>query len=95
MCDKIHTEYDRYANSHVQVGELPAWMRVKGRVVWYVFQGPYSQLPGAWNDFWVKVRAANVGELAGPPGDVYVCSPEEHKGKEANMTTILWAPLKD
>jgi len=67
---------------------------VSGKAVWYVFQGPYSSLPMGWTDFWKKILASKVGEIVGPPGDVYVCNPDEHRGNEQKLTTILWAPLK-
>jgi len=35
---------DKFANGKVQAGELPNWMHVSGKVAWYVFQGPYSEL---------------------------------------------------
>jgi len=40
-----------------------------------------------------NVQAYNL-KLRGPPGDVYVCDPEDHKGdRAASMITILWAPM--
>jgi hypothetical protein len=92
MCDKIHEDYDRYANADVKVGQLPAWMHVNGRVAWYVFQGPY-RLPEGWGEFMKKAQASNANEFTGPPGDVYVCNPQEHKDNEQKMITILWTPL--
>jgi len=92
-CDHVHRDYDPHANSQIQVGVLPEWMHVTGKVAWYVFQGPYSQLPVGWNDFWAKFRSASL-EITGPPGDVYVCAPEEHRGDEQKLTTILWAPVR-
>jgi hypothetical protein len=52
-CDRerVHGEYEGFANGKVQIGSLPGWMHVNGRVARYVFQGPYSQLPQAWMDF--------------------------------------------
>jgi hypothetical protein len=70
-------------------------MHVSGKVAWYVFQGPYSNLPAGWADFMNKFDNSNVGEPAGPPGDVYVCNPDEHKGHEQRSLTILWTPLKE
>jgi hypothetical protein len=43
-CTDIHKQYDKFANGTVQVGELPEWMHIKGKVAWCVFQGPYSEL---------------------------------------------------
>ncbi len=62
-------------------------MRVNGKVAWYVFQGPYRELPDAW--------AIGSGKVSGPPGDVYVCDPVDHKGTEEKLITILWAPVKE
>jgi effector-binding domain-containing protein len=71
------------------------WMHVSGKVAWYVFQGPYSNMTLAWAEFMKKVQNSKVGEIVGPPGDVYVCDPQEHKGNEQKLTTILWTPLKE
>lgn len=95
-CAKVHEEYDRYANGELRVGPLPAWMHVKGKVAWYVFQGPYAGLPDAWSKFGEKLRVMGPSKFAGPPGDVYVCDPEDHKGEaQGKLVTILWAPLKE
>ena len=92
--EDLHREFDRYANKEVQVGELPAWMNVKGRVAWYVNQGAYDTMGNAWRDFSTKVHAAKLPVL-GPPGDVYVCDPADHeKDGGEKLTTILWMPLK-
>ena len=93
-CDAIHKEFDRFANAEVQAGELPPWTHVQGRVVWYVYRGSYSGLGKAFQVFMTKASKAFPGKLRGPPGDVYVCPPEEHQGEhEGAMLTILWAPL--
>jgi hypothetical protein len=91
----IHKQYDKFANGPIQVGELPKWMHVKGKVAWYVFQGPYSDLgPKGFGAFWKKFSEAKL-KMAGPPGDVYVCSPESHKAdKQAKMLTIIWCPVE-
>jgi hypothetical protein len=93
-CERVHVEYEGLANGKIQIGPLPGWMHVNGRVAWYVFQGPYSALPEAWTDFMKKTNSMGPTKLSGPPGDVYVCSPMEHKGDEEKMITILWTPLK-
>ncbi len=76
------------------MGELPAYTRVKGRVAWYVYQGPYSEISAmGWDVFWKKFAASNH-KMEGAPGDVYVCSPGCHKeDNQAKMLTILWAPV--
>jgi len=78
-----------------QTGVLPAWMRVKGKVVWHVFQGSYKGLPEAWAKFGKELSSMPAEKFAGPPGDVYVCNPSDHKGTEEKLITILWAPLKE
>ncbi len=94
-CENIHKEYDHLAHGKIRAGKLPAWTHVNGKVAWYVFQGPYSQLQHGWSTFWDKFRAAGLS-MEGAPGDVYVCPPEEHAGEEEKtLTTIIWAPLKN
>ncbi len=93
-CEQAHKEYNKQANKEIQIGSLPSWMHVNGRVAWHVFQGPYSELPKGWNEFMKKARKMSSAKLSGPPGDVYLCDPTEHSGDEKNMLTILWAPLK-
>ncbi len=88
--------YDSHANADVQVGVLPSWMHVSGKVAWYVYQGPYEGISEAWQTFMAKVRAARPGTIVGPPGDVYVCDPGDHQGDaQAKLTTILWAPIQE
>ena len=93
-CDATHKQYDRLANGAVQVGELPPSTRVKGKVAWYVYQGPYTGLGDAWQEFARKRTAAKL-RGQGSPGDVYVCDPMDHeKDGGKKLLTILWAPLK-
>ena len=93
-CDEFHRQYDRIANKDIQIGELPDHMHVRGRVAWYVAQGPYADLGDMWQEFMRKVRASKL-PVTGPPGDVYVCDPEEHKGAQGkSLSTIMWAPMK-
>lgn len=95
-CEALHRDYDGLANGDVQVGELPSWTHVRGPVAWYVFQGPYATLSDAWASFMQKALASGVGELVGPPGDLYVCDPLDHLGQtEEKLTTLLWVPLKE
>lgn len=93
-CEGAHKNYDKHANGKTQVGSLPSWMHVEGRVAWYVFRDSYQMLPDGWTKFMEKVRSLSNIKLAGPPGDVYVCNPMEHKGDEKSMITILWIPVK-
>jgi len=94
-CEQVHKEYEKKSNGNVEVGILPAWMRVNGRVAWYVFKGPYSKLPDGWSEYWKKFGQNPSLKVGGPPGDVYVCMPQEHKGDEDSMITIFWTPLKE
>ncbi|MFQ5552419.1 MAG: hypothetical protein ACE5EW_01670 [Thermoplasmata archaeon] len=95
-CEEVHRMYDELAHGAVQAGELPSWMHVQGKVAWYVIQGPYDRLGDAWAEFMQKALASPIGEVAGPPGDVYVCDPLDHLGEEQEkLTTILWVPLKE
>src|SRR3989454_11305198 len=92
-CDVFHKAYDRIANGEIQAGKLPPYMHVEGRVAWYVAQGPYSKLGDMWREFMTKVRTQELPVL-GPPGDIYVCDPQEHKDAPDTLSTIMWAPLK-
>jgi len=94
-CTDVHKQFDQFANGKVQVGELPRWTHVHGKVAWYVYQGSYSELGSkGFNTFWKRFGEAKL-EMDGPPGDVYVCSPACHeKDKQTKMLTILWCPIK-
>jgi len=94
-CNELHEQYDQYANGKVQVGELPKWMRVSGKVAWYIYQGPYSELGSkGFDEFWKKFGEAHL-QMDGPPGDVYICSPDCHvEDKQTKMLTIIWCPIK-
>ncbi len=93
-CADVHKQFDRYANGKVQVGELPAWMHVQGKVAWYVAQGPYAKLSDMWREFMRKTQGSKI-VAAGPPGDVYVCDPDDHVAdSQQKLTTIFWAPVK-
>jgi hypothetical protein len=94
-CSDVHKQFDKFANGKVQVGELPKWMHVSGKIAWYVYQGPYSELGSkGFSTFWKRFREVKL-EMDGPPGDVYVCSPECHEeDKQAKMLTIIWCPIK-
>jgi hypothetical protein len=94
-CTKADGDLDRFANGDVQVGELPESLHIRGKVAWYVFQGPYSELGSrGFPTFWKKCRDAKL-DMSGPPGDVYVCNPACHEeDKQAKLLTILWCPLK-
>jgi hypothetical protein len=93
-CDAAHREFDRLANGEIQAGTLPERLHVQGRVAWFVHQGPYSGISRAFPAFMGNVQAKFPGKICGPPGDVYVCSPDEHTGaQERSLTTIFWVPI--
>jgi hypothetical protein len=94
--EEVHAEFDRHANAGVQVGRLPPGLHVEGRVAWHVYQGSYSKLGEAFRAFIQTVEKTHPGKTRGAPGDVYVCSPERHVGKEERtLTTIFWVPLAE
>jgi len=94
-CEALHARFDAIANGPVQVGELPESMHLRGRMVWYVYQGPYCEISEkGWGVFMQKIRSSGV-KPRGPPGDVYACDPKDHEADhQAKMLTILWAPLE-
>jgi hypothetical protein len=94
ICDGAHRALDPLADGEVQVGPLPSWTRVQGRVAWYVHAGPYSEMGRAWETFHRKVAAVRPGVPDGPPGDVYACRPEDHEADHGRqILTILYVPL--
>jgi hypothetical protein len=43
-----------------------------------------------------KLQTEKPGPFAGPPGDVYVCDPDDHEADEQReLITILWTPLRE
>ena len=65
-CTDVHKQFDKFANGKVQVGELPRWTHVHGKVAWYVYQGPYSELGSkGFNTFWKRFGEAKL-EMDGP-----------------------------
>lgn len=93
VCGEAHARFDRIANAEGQVGELPPWLHVRGRAFWWVYQGPYEAMPDAWETFHAKGRAAGVVP-AGPPGDVYVCDPDDHRDDPGRILTVMWVPVE-
>ena len=54
----------------------------------------YSGISRAFPAFMEKVQTALPGAVRGPPGDVYVCSPEDHPGPgQPSLMTIFWVPI--
>lgn len=66
---------------------------MRGKVAYRVLRGPYEQLPGAWVEFPMKALEKAQSAPRGPAGDVYVCSPLEHKNDEARMLTVRYTPV--
>jgi len=94
LCDAAHQEFDELANGDLQVGTLPPWTRVHGKVAWVVWRGPLDMLGEAWVFFRRKVRAVNPGMPDAPPGEVFLCRPEDHQGDgQRKLLTILYIPL--
>ena len=94
ICDEVHKRYDALANKDVQVGELPEWMHVTGKVAWYAYQGPLSEMGAAWGKFHKGVHA-DGHQPDGAPGDLYVCDPDDHPGEaQKTLITIFWIPVK-
>jgi len=88
-CDQAHAELDHVNAGTIQVGTLPGWTSVRGKVVWSLFKGGYDELPRAWESF---MREAPKDGVRGPPGDVYPCIPGEHSAER--MLTILYLPVR-
>src|SRR3989304_7546568 len=85
-CAALHRQYDAIANGPVQVGELPDWMNLRGRVIWYVYAGPYKDISEeGWGVFMQKVMSSDM-KPRGTPGDVYVCDPEDRKSTRLNSS---------
>jgi len=72
-CSDVHKQFDKFADGKVQVGELPKWMHVSGKVAWNVFQGPYSELgSNGFSAFWKRNGKAKL-EMDGPP-EMFTCA---------------------
>jgi hypothetical protein len=92
-CDAAHSELDKLVGKKVQIGTLPPWTRVRGKVAWKVVRGPYSELPGSWMAFMHEVGSGSA-RPSGPTGDVYACQPEDHaQDGGSKLLTILYAPV--
>ena len=93
-CDAAHRVLDPQVGKDIQVGQLPDWTCVGGKVAFKVLKGPYEQLAAAWATF--PQRALEIARTAprGPPGDVYVCSPMDHSKDPDRMLTILYVPVQ-
>ena len=94
-CADMHKRFGKYANGDIQIGELPEDLHVRGRVAWYVYKGPYSELGSkGFAAFWAKYAEKKL-KGTGAPGDVYICSPPCHKDdKQQEMLTLIWCPVE-
>lgn len=43
-CEVLHARFDAIASGPLRVGELPESFHLRGRMAWYVYQGPYREL---------------------------------------------------
>ncbi len=93
-CSAAHKQLDLLANGAIQSGTFPEWLHIRGTVAWKVYQGPYAGIGRAFPAFFEQVGSKLPGRIRGAPGDVYVCSPEDHPGAaEERLTTIFWVPI--
>jgi len=71
-CTDVHKQFDRFANGKVQVGELPEWTHVHGKVAWFVYQGPYSELGSeGFNTFGRDLEKRNLRWMVPPEMFMY------------------------
>ncbi len=80
------------ANGEIQLGELPAGLHVVGPIAWWIFRGSHDGMGAAWELFGEKLETVLGHGGVGPPGDIYLCDPEDHPGDWEAMLTVLWAP---
>ena len=90
-CDSAHAFFDKSVGAPIQVGVLPEWTRVKGKVAWRVVKGPYPELSKAWQTFPGDAAKVLRSPPEGPGGDVYLCRPQEHSSDR--HLTVLYLPL--
>ncbi len=91
-CDGAHAFFDKTVGAPVQIGMLPDWTRVKGKVAWRVVKGPYSELPRVWAAFPGEAAKVLRGPPDGPAGDVFLCNPQEHSPDR--LLTVVYLPAK-
>jgi len=92
-CDGAHKLFDPLVEKDIQVGTLPAWTCVAGKVAYRVLRGSYDQLPTAWTEFPRRALQQARAAPRGPPGDVYLCGPMDHPVEPAKMLTVLYIPV--
>jgi hypothetical protein len=92
-CDQAHKFLEPQVEKGIQIGQLPDWTCVTGKVAYRVLKGPYTQLAAAWGSFPQQALGTARSAPRGPPGDVYVCSPMDHPNDPGRMLTILYIPV--
>lgn len=67
LCDEIHRAYDQMAVGPVQIGELPEWIRIHGKVAWYVYAGSHRDIGERLADLHAKgpIRQGATPRAAG------------------------------
>jgi hypothetical protein len=93
-CDLAHKVFDSQVQKGIQVGKLPDWTCVGGKVVYRVLKGSYEQLPDAWSSFASEAMSVAGSPSRGPPGDVYLCTVMDHPKDPAKLLTILYVPVE-
>jgi len=93
-CDSAHQQLEPLSPKGIQVGTLPDWVCVQGKVVYKVVRGAYDQLPKEWASFPQQALSTARTAPRGPPGDVYVCGPMDHPKDPSKMLTILYVPIQ-
>jgi len=93
-CDAAHKALEPLVPKGIQIGTLPGWTCVDGKVAYRVIKGSYDQLPKAWSDFPQQALATARSAPRGPPGDVYVCTPMDHPDEPGKMLTVLYVPVR-
>jgi hypothetical protein len=94
-CEAAHQELDSLANGELQTRALPKWTKLQGRAAWWVVRGPFDLLPARWPEFLAKVASEPARRPTGPAGDVYPCSPADHRADQGQkMLTILYVPIE-
>lgn len=97
ICDpKIHERFRPLAEEDELIAGTLEDLRIRGNVLFKVHRGPYSKLGSAWGDFFERFKdCQKEWAVAGPPGDLYVCSPAAHaEDGFRELLTVLYCPVK-
>ncbi len=68
-------------------------MHIRGRSLWWIYQGSYDDTGDAWKTFGEKFMSANL-KSTGLPGDLYICDPDGHRDDPQNILILLWNPVE-